>query len=142
MTLTTGCLRFLYSPLLVTIKRFTVLNFWATWCAPCIEEMPMLSEFYNKTKMEGVSVIGIAIDNEKNVKQFLQKIKVDHHLFVAGANGTTIMENISLENCIQWKWQRAPFQSQQRHMSMGRCPPSFIPSSPKVEAAFTQCLYL
>ena len=80
----------------VSGKRYTILNFWATWCAPCVEEMPMLSEFYNKTKMEGVSVIGIAIDNEKNVKQFLQKIKVDHHLFVAGANGTTIMENISL----------------------------------------------
>ena len=43
----------------------------------------MLSEFYNKTKKEGIS-IGLAIDNEKNVKEFCQKIKVDHHLLVAG----------------------------------------------------------
>ena len=37
----------------VSGKRYTILNFWATWCAPCVEEMPMLSKFYNKTKMEG-----------------------------------------------------------------------------------------
>ena len=60
----------------VSGKRFTILNFWATWCAPCVEEMPMLSKFYNKTKMEGISVIGLAIDNEKNVKEFLQKLKL------------------------------------------------------------------
>tara|TARA_B100000035_G_scaffold183139_1_gene156374 strand:+ start:759 stop:1277 length:519 start_codon:yes stop_codon:yes gene_type:complete len=80
----------------VSGKRYTILNFWATWCAPCVEEMPMLSKFYNKTKMEGISVIGLAIDNKENVKQFLRKIKVDHHLLVAGANGTTIMEQIGL----------------------------------------------
>ena len=39
----------------------------------------MLSKFYNKTKMEGISVIGLAIDSEKNVKEFMQKIKVEHH---------------------------------------------------------------
>ena len=69
----------------VSGKRFTILNFWATWCAPCVEEMPMLSKFYNTTKMEGISVIGLAIDSEKNVKEFMQKIKVEHHLLVAGA---------------------------------------------------------
>ena len=77
-------------------KRYTILNFWATWCAPCVEEMPMLSEFHNKTKKEGISVIGLAIDNEKNVKEFVQKIKVDHHLLVAGGKGTNIMERIGL----------------------------------------------
>ena len=77
-------------------KRYTILNFWATWCAPCVEEMPMLSNFYNRAKMEGISVIGLAIDNEKNVKEFLKKIKVDHHLLVAGANGTSIMDKVGL----------------------------------------------
>ena len=80
----------------VTGKKYTILNFWATWCAPCVEEMPMLSKFYNKTKIEGISVIGLAIDNEKNVKEFLQRVKVDHHLLVAGAMGTNIMEKIGL----------------------------------------------
>jgi len=60
----------------VSGERYTILNFWATWCAPCVEEMPMLSEFHNKTKKEGVSVIGLAIDNEKNVKEFLQRMEI------------------------------------------------------------------
>ncbi|RZP21272.1 MAG: TlpA family protein disulfide reductase [Burkholderiaceae bacterium] len=77
-------------------KKYTILNFWATWCAPCVEEMPILSELYNNTKTEGISVIGLAIDNEKNVKEFLQKIKVDHNLLIAGSKGTNIMENIGL----------------------------------------------
>ena len=80
----------------VSGKRFTIMNFWATWCAPCVEEMPMLSKFYNETKMEGISVVGLSIDSEKNVKEFLQKIKVEHHLLVAGATGTNIMEKIGL----------------------------------------------
>ena len=80
----------------VSGKRYTILNFWATWCAPCVEEMPMLSDFHNKTKKEGISVIGLAIDNEKNVREFLQKIKVDHHLLIAGGKGTNIMEKIGL----------------------------------------------
>ena len=80
----------------VSGKRYTILNFWATWCAPCVEEMPMLSEFHNKTKKDGISVIGLAIDNEKNVREFLQKIKVDHHLLIAGGKGTNIMEKIGL----------------------------------------------
>ena len=77
-------------------KKYTILNFWATWCAPCVEEMPILSKFHNNAKMEGISVIGLAIDNEKNVKEFLQKIKVDHNLLIAGSKGTNIMENIGL----------------------------------------------
>ena len=80
----------------VSGKRFTILNFWATCCAPCVEEMPMLSKFYEKTRIEGISVIGLAIDNEKNVKEFLQKIEVDHHLLIAGARGTAIMDKIGL----------------------------------------------
>ena len=80
----------------VSGKRYTILNFWATWCAPCVEEMPELSEFYNKTKMKGISVIGLAIDNENNVKEFLQRIKVDYPLLVGGPKGTNIMEKIGL----------------------------------------------
>ena len=56
----------------------------------------MLSEFYNKKKMKGISVVGLAIDNEKNVTEFLQRIKVDHPLLVAGAKGTNIMEKTGL----------------------------------------------
>ena len=77
-------------------NKLTILNFWATWCAPCIEEMPVLSDFYELKKIDGVSVVGLAIDNKKNVKEFLQKLPVNHHILIASAKGTEIMEKIGL----------------------------------------------
>ena len=53
-----------------------LINFWATWCGPCREEMPALDGLYQKFKGEGLTVIGIAIDNDQNlVKQFLSATK-------------------------------------------------------------------
>ena len=77
-------------------EKLTIINFWATWCAPCVEEMPMLSKFYELKKIEGISVIGLAIDNENRVNEFLRNSPVNHHIFVTGAEGTEIMEKIGL----------------------------------------------
>jgi thiol-disulfide isomerase/thioredoxin len=57
-------------------NKIIVLNFWATWCEPCREEMPELSSFYNENKSKNVVVIGIAIDEAKAVKSYLKKTKV------------------------------------------------------------------
>ena len=43
-----------------------VLNFWATWCAPCVEEMPSLVEMAQKVKDKGVTVVGVSIDVDGN----------------------------------------------------------------------------
>ena len=51
----------------------TIINFWATWCAPCIEEMPMLSNFHETNKKAGISVVGVDIDNKTNVTKFLEE---------------------------------------------------------------------
>ena len=60
----------------VSGKRYTILNFWATWCAPCVEEMPMLSEFHNKTKIGRNLGDRLAIDNEKTLRNFYRKLKL------------------------------------------------------------------
>ena len=54
--------------------RWVVLNFWATWCVPCIQEIPEIAEF--RRAHEEVVVIGIAMDadNPGKVKQFAQKV--------------------------------------------------------------------
>lgn len=57
--------------------KLLVLNFWATWCAPCIEELPSLDEFQRKLANQGVVVLGVSVDkDEKAYKRFLERAKV------------------------------------------------------------------
>ena len=55
--------------------RVLVLNFWATWCQPCVEEVPSLSEFQKRTAGSGVVVVGVSVDkNPKLYDQFLKRV--------------------------------------------------------------------
>lgn len=57
-----------------------LLNFWATWCAPCTEEMPMLSEFQRDHAAQGVRVVGIALDDPVRAQAFARELRVDYPL--------------------------------------------------------------
>jgi thiol-disulfide isomerase/thioredoxin len=59
-----------------------VLNFWATWCAPCREEMPDFDALRRKHHARGVEFVGIAIDNERNVTRFLQQMPVSYPILI------------------------------------------------------------
>lgn len=57
--------------------KLLVLNFWATWCPPCIQEMPSLDAFQSRYKDKGVVVVGVSVDkNEQTYKKFLQRAQV------------------------------------------------------------------
>ncbi len=70
--------------------RPLVVNFWAAWCEPCVEEMPVLSALQKKYAAKGVHFIGIAVDSATNVAQFMQKVKVDYALYSAGYGGLAL----------------------------------------------------
>jgi peroxiredoxin len=54
--------------------KLLVLNFWATWCPPCVEEMPSLNEFARAMQPQGVTVLGVSVDrNEKAYRDFLAR---------------------------------------------------------------------
>ena len=56
--------------------KLLVLNFWATWCPPCVEETPSLSEFAREYAGRGVVVLGISVDkDEKAYRAFLDRFK-------------------------------------------------------------------
>ncbi|SEB24630.1 TlpA family protein disulfide reductase [Paraburkholderia sartisoli] len=67
-----------------------VVNFWASWCGPCVEEMPALAQLHRDYAKKGIQFIGLGVDSEKNVKTFLQKVKVDYPVFVTGFGGADL----------------------------------------------------
>lgn len=62
--------------------KVVVLNFWASWCAPCREEMPDFAALRAQHHANGVEFVGIAIDNVDNVVQFLQKQPVNYPILI------------------------------------------------------------
>jgi peroxiredoxin len=57
--------------------KLLVLNFWASWCPPCVEETPSLNAFQQQMKPDGVVVLAVSIDaNEKLYHQFIERYKV------------------------------------------------------------------
>ncbi len=69
-----------------------VLNFWATWCPPCVKEIPLLVEFYRQQSSNGWQMIGLAIDQPTPVKRFMQELNMPYAVGLAGLNGTELMK--------------------------------------------------
>jgi thiol-disulfide isomerase/thioredoxin len=71
-----------------------LVNFWASWCAPCVQEMPELSELAAKDGGKHVNVIGIGIDSPGNLAQFASKIKIAYPLYVGGMGATDLAREL------------------------------------------------
>ena len=67
-----------------------LLNFWATWCPPCVEELPLLDSFFQQNKAKGWQVIGLAIDQPSAVKAFLGRLPLSFPVGLAGLDGTAL----------------------------------------------------
>ena len=53
--------------------RLVVLNFWATWCAPCVAEMPSLERLYRALGREGLTVLSVSVDEDETALRFTER---------------------------------------------------------------------
>jgi thiol-disulfide isomerase/thioredoxin len=71
-----------------------VVNFWATWCPPCVEEMPLLDAFYRQNAANGWQIVGLAIDQPSAVRSFLARTPVAYPIGLAGLEGTELVKSL------------------------------------------------
>jgi thiol-disulfide isomerase/thioredoxin len=75
-------------------KSIVVVNFWATWCSPCVKEMPALSAMQTELAAKKIKFIGIGIDTPEAMTEFAQKYKITYPLYVAGMSGTQLSTDL------------------------------------------------
>lgn len=71
-------------------NKALVINFWATWCPPCVDEMPELSALQKEIQSKNIQIIGIGIDSTSNIAQFSAKHNIAYPLYAGGMSGTDL----------------------------------------------------
>jgi thiol-disulfide isomerase/thioredoxin len=74
--------------------RVLVCNFWATWCAPCREEIPLLVAARRNYASAGAEIVGIAIDNGAKVREFSASFAISYPVLLAEADGLDLMRRL------------------------------------------------
>lgn len=64
-----------------------IVNFWATWCAPCRREIPLLRELQKKHGPEGFQIVGVAVDIREDVVKYAQEIGIDYPVLIGEQDG-------------------------------------------------------
>lgn len=71
-------------------NRKLLVNFWATWCPPCVAELPLLDQFHSEQDANGWQVLGLAVDQPSSVRKFLARTPVRFPIGMAGLGGTEL----------------------------------------------------
>ena len=80
------------------LKELTLVNFWATWCAPCREEMPMFEVLFNKHQQQGFTVLGVTIDSLDKAQPMLDSMAITYPIFYAEQTGMQLMASAGNPN--------------------------------------------
>lgn len=77
--------------------KIVVLNFWATWCPPCREEMPMFSRMQDQFGPAGVQFVGIGIDSPSAIKEFALRTPMSYPLLIGGSASLDLVRALGNE---------------------------------------------
>ena len=75
-------------------EKVLVVNFWASWCPPCVEEMPTLDKIAQEYSAKNVLIVGIGIDSPSNIREFLQKTPVSYSIVIGGLEGSNLAKQM------------------------------------------------
>jgi thiol-disulfide isomerase/thioredoxin len=78
--------------------RPLLVNFWATWCPPCVKEMPLLDRFHREKQAAGWQVVGIAVDGPTPVREYLAKLPMSFPIGLAGMEGAELSRTLGNAN--------------------------------------------
>jgi thiol-disulfide isomerase/thioredoxin len=74
--------------------RVAVVNFWATWCEPCREEIPLLIALSGKYAATGVEVVGIAIDTVDKIREYVAKFGISYPILVGDMRAIDLLRHL------------------------------------------------
>jgi len=74
--------------------KILIINFWATWCPPCLKEIPEFIKLQNEFAGKGLQFIGIAIDEQSAVEEYLQTININYPQLIAGDTGIALSHQL------------------------------------------------
>ena len=72
--------------------KIRIINFWATWCPPCLKEIPEFIALQKQYADKGLQFIGIAIDDQEAVAEFLATNKINYPILIGGMNGIALAQ--------------------------------------------------
>ena len=70
-----------------------LINFWATWCPPCVDELPLLERFYSENRAKSVQIVGLAADKPEAVRTFLKKLPLTFPIGITDLSGIALSKS-------------------------------------------------
>jgi len=74
--------------------KILIINFWATWCPPCLKEIPEFIQLQNEYKDKNLQFIGIAIEDKAAVEQYLKTIAINYPMLIASEEGIALAQQL------------------------------------------------
>lgn len=74
--------------------KIVIINFWATWCPPCLKEIPHFIKLQNQYNEQGIQFIGIAIEDKQTVEEYLNTIDINYPMLIGGDEAITLSQKL------------------------------------------------